>query len=81
MYAGSYGNEYAYILENRINQILATSGTWVNEDSQDYDAYYILVRNGSNAPLQVYKNLSKGFDTIRTSSFSGTNAQYNFACK
>jgi plastocyanin len=79
VYAGSYGNEYAYILENRINQILATSGTWVNEDSQDYDAYYILVRNGSNAPLQVYKNLSKGFDTIRTSSFSGTNAQYNFA--
>ena len=77
--AGSYGNEYAYILENKINKILATSGTWVDGDNNDYDAYYILVRNGSGSPLQVYKNLSKGFDTIRTSSFTGTNAQYNFA--
>ena len=77
----NYNDEYAFILQKKFADILATSGTWVDGSNNDYDAYYVLVRNGAETPKYVYKTTSKDFGSSATVSINGSanTAQYTFA--
>ena len=83
MYAGSYGEEHAYIVRHKLNQVLANSTTWVDGDNNDYDSYYCLIRNEAEEPVQVYKSLTKNFGpSVPTTTFGGAvganNVRYTF---
>ena len=70
----NYNDEYAYLLKRKIEQVLAGSGSW-----DSYDAYYILLRSGTDAPKWVWKGLTSDFgSTVTTTIGSGGNTQYQF---
>lgn len=77
----NYNDEYAFILQKKITDVLATSNTWVDGSSNNYDAYYVLVRNGAETPKYVYQTTSKDFGSSATVSIDGSanTAQYIFA--
>jgi len=75
--SNDYDDEYAYVLGEKIKTVLAQSGTWT-DNGVDYDAYYVLIRNGTATPKYVYKSLGKDFGSEATIVLSGSNAQYTF---
>lgn len=80
--SASYPNEYTHLLQKKFADVLATSATWVDSSNGnlDYDAYYVLVRNGTDAPKYVYQTTSKDFGSTASAILDGANdVVYAFA--
>ena len=78
----NYPDEYTYLLQKKFADVLATSSTWVDSSNgnSDYDAYYVLVRNGADAPKYVFQTTSKDFGSTATAILDGANdVVYKFA--
>ncbi len=73
--SANYPDEYTYLLQKKFADVLATSATWVDSSNgnNDYDAYYVLVRNGTDAPKYVYQSTSKDFGSTAQASLDGPN--------
>lgn len=55
-----YAREYAYILQKKLaDKLFNSQANWGT-----YDAYYMLVRNGTGTPKMVYKNDSADFGNV-----------------
>ena len=61
----NYDDEYVYLLKRKIEQVLAGSGSW-----DSYDAYYILLRSGTDDPKWVWKGLTSDFGSTVTAAIT-----------